>query len=154
MTPPVTVADFKAYWTRGFPYGTDASTTVTDGDIQRALNDATINFNPDLWEAGLDLNTGFLYLAAHFLASAVQMAGGLDMNIGVQNAGGMPISAQTVGSVSLTFELPERWKNDPSIAPFLTTKFGITYVQMAMPRTSGNMQVVAGYNDTGAPNGL
>ena len=36
----------------------------------------------------------------------------------------------------------------------LTTKFGITYVQMAMPRTSGNMQVVAGYNDMGAPNGL
>ena len=151
MTPPVTVDDFKARFNRDFPYGTDPSSAVADADITNALNDATLIFNTALWDTGVELNTAFLMLAAHFLALNIQAVGGLGLSLGLENSGGSAISSQTVGSVSLSFELPEGWKNDPTVAPFLRTSYGIRYVQMAWPRMRGNFQTVAGFNDTGLP---
>lgn len=151
MTPPVTVADFKTRFARDFIYGTDPSAAVTDGDVQNALDDATLIFNTAMWETGTELNTAYLMLTAHMLALNIQAAGGLGLSIGEQNAGGAPIAAQSVGSVSLTFDLPESWKSNPTVSPFLRTTYGIRYIQMAWPRMRGNFAVVQGFNDTGLP---
>ena len=152
MTPPVTVADFKARFPE-FPYGT-ASGTVTDGMITNALNDACSMFNVALWNTGIELNTMFLFLAAHCLAQNVQAGGGLGLTLGAQNAGGAPINSRSVGSVSVGYQLPDKWVNDPTISPFLMTTYGIRYVQAAYPRMRGNMAVIGGFSDLGAPTGV
>ncbi len=151
VTPPIDADDFKARFARDFPFGDDPATQVTDGDIDAAISDATLIFNPEMWDGDVETQTAYLMLTAHLLALNIQASGGLGQANGVQNAGGMPISAQSVGSVSLTFELPESLKNNPTVAPFMRTTYGIRYIQMAWPRMRGNFQVVAGWNDTGVP---
>ncbi len=153
MTPPVDAADFKARFARDFIFDADTSVGVTDGDITNALNDATLIFNADLWAAGVELETAFLMLSAHFLALNIQAAGGIGLAQGAQNAGGAAINSRSVGSVSVGYDLPEKWKNSSIAAPFLRTDYGMRYFQMAAPRLVGNVAIAAGWNDTFGPTG-
>ena len=48
MTPPIDVEDFQGYFDRDFVYG-EAINTVREKDIQRAINEASLNFNESLF---------------------------------------------------------------------------------------------------------
>lgn len=149
MTPPVGIPEFKARFQRNWPYTVDPAEGVTDGDITSALNDATLIFNPAMWEQGVELNTMFLELAAHFLVLNVQAAGGLGIQGGLDSSGDLGVvTNKSVGSVSLTMEFAEALKNDPVFGPLMRTPYGARYASMAYPRTRGHMAVVAGFNDT------
>ena len=154
MTTPATVAEFKAQFDRDFIYGTGKE-TVRDGDIQRALTEATVDFNADLWSTD-ELKPAFLYAAAHFLVLNVQMAGGLaaaPTGKGVDNHGGGVTQSKAVGQVNINYALADKFQNDPILSQFLRTDYGQRYLQMASTRLVGNIAVVSGWNDTGGPGG-
>ncbi len=146
MTPPVTVADFKAQFVREFDYGARKD-QVLDADITRALIDTGFVFNPTLWVDDTEQSIAYLYATAHFLALNLQNAGGLSLentSQGVNSKGTGPIIAKSVGQVSLNFQFPEWVLNSPIMSGFLTTGFGQRYLQLLTPRCVGAGYVVDG----------
>ncbi len=146
MSFPPAIADFKAQFTRDFQYGTGMN-TVIDPDIQRGLNDALIVFNPGLWTTPAELNTAFLYVAAHFMVLNIQAAGGLsatNQGRGVQSKGGGTIESKGVGSANVGFAVPDFVRQSPVLSQFMRTDYGQKYLQLLTPRLVGNVTVVAG----------
>ncbi len=152
MSFPPSVADFKAQFTREFVYGASLD-KVQDNDIQRAINEASIAFNPGLWDGATplgsttELNIVYLYLSAHFMTLNIQGAGGLssvNRGRGVKSAGGGTIQSKSVGSVSVTYVIPEDIQNSPILGQFMRTDFGQKYLTLLTPRLVGNVALVSG----------
>lgn len=149
MAPPITVADFKAWFTREFIYGATPD-KVMDADITKALAQAATVFNEGLWEDVAETQLAFYYVAAHFLVIDIQMSGGLSatpLGKGVQSQGGGVIQSKTVGSVSVSYDLPESIMQSPILNQFMRTDFGQKYLSMLTPRLVGNVYAVAGNVD-------
>lgn len=146
---PVTVAEFKARFNRDFIYGKGPE-RVEDQDIQNALNDGTMVFNPSLWltnGAVDEKKIAFLFLAAHMMVLNIQAAGGLsatNMGVGVSSAGGGVIQQKSVGSVSLSFAMPDFVTKSPILSQFMKTDYGQKYLQLLIPRLVGGGDVVSG----------
>ncbi len=149
---PPAVADFKAQFNREFVYGPSLA-QVQDNDIQRSINEAWISFNPGLWDgvtalgSTTELNIAYLYVAAHYLVLNVQAAGGLstvNRGRGVKSSGGGTIQAKSIGSVSLTYVIPEDIQNSPILGQYMRTDFGQKYLTLLWPRLIGNVAVVSG----------
>lgn len=151
--PPL-VADFTAQFPREFVYGTGLD-SVTDNDIQRALNEAGIMFNQDLWDsttligASSEGGIAYMYLAAHLMVINIQqMAGGLSAvarGKGVRNSPqGVPV-ASGVGQANVTYQVPPpRVAENAILMDFFRTTFGQRYLAMIEPRLIGNVAIVSG----------
>jgi len=150
--PPVSVAQFKAQFTRDWPYGagTDA---VRDADIQNALNLAASYFNAVLFDttplgaAGSGNTTteqtlAYLYASAHFLVLNIQAAGGLraPSSFGGTRSGSKgPVSSKGVGGISESYVWPQSVTDNPMLFQFTQTAYGRQYLQMLMPKLVGNV---------------
>ncbi len=152
MSFPPSVSDFKAQFNREFVYGTSLA-TVQDADIQRSINEAGISFNQGLFDGQTplgtttELNIVYLYVAAHYLVLNIQGAGGLssvNRGRGVKSSGGGTILSKTVGSVSVTYVIPDHIANSPILGQFMRTDFGQKYLVLLTPRLVGNVAVVSG----------
>jgi hypothetical protein len=152
MSFPPSVSDFKAQFTREFSYGPSLA-QVQDNDIQRALNETSISFNPSIWDGQTALGTtteqniAYLYLAAHYMTLNIQGAGGLssvNRGRGVKSSGGGTIQSKSVGSVSVTYVIPEDIQNSPILGQYMRTDFGQKYLALLTPRLVGNVAIVAG----------
>lgn len=143
--PPVTITDFKTYYTREFVYG-DGPDRVMDIDITKALNQATFMFNKDLWDA-TEISIAFLTASAHFLVLNLQSAGGLsavNRNQGQNSHGQGVIASKSVGQISVNYTVPDFAINVPALAQFMKTDFGQLYLQMLQPRLIGGVQTMSG----------
>lgn len=143
-TPPITVSDFKSYFTREFIYGITPD-TVLDGDIERAINESTLVFNSNLWIVPEEQIIAYQYLTAHFLVLNIRTAGGLSDPVsgkGITSTGSGTISSKSVGSVSVGYSLPSFITNSSALSGFLKTEFGIKYLQLLAPRLVGNVSIV------------
>jgi hypothetical protein len=152
MSYPPAVADFQAQFPREFVYGTSLA-AVQIQDIQRAINEAGITFNPELWDGatplGLttELNIVYLYVAAHYLVLNVQGAGGLsavNFGRGVKSSGGGTIQTKSVGSLSIAYVIPEDISKSPILGQYMRTDFGQKYLCLLAPRLVGNVAIVSG----------
>ena len=152
MSYPPAVSDFKLQFVREFVYGPSPA-AVMDADIQRAINEAGITFNPGLWDgqtalgSTTELNIVYLYVSAHYLTLNVQGAGGLsavNFGRGVKSSGGGTIESKSIGSVSITYAIPDHIKNEPILSQFMRTDFGQKYLCLLTPRLVGNVAVVSG----------
>lgn len=132
------LADFKGYYVRDFPYGTDLS-QVQDQDILNALNDAAVNFNSSLCENQTVFSTLYLALAAHYLVMNIQAG-----QQGVAGQGTWLQQAKTVGSVSGSYAIPPRILANPFFAQLSQTKYGMKYLGMLLPRMVGPMFIAHG----------
>lgn len=133
-----TTDDFKAYFVRDFPYGTDPANNVLDSDISSALNDAEMDFPQFLFGTQQMFTTACLNLAAHWLYLNLKAAGGLS---------GQPNWIQTakaVGNVSESFQVPQRIMDNPEFAMLSQTFYGKKYLFIVLPLLSGQMYTVAG----------
>lgn len=133
-----TATDFKAHFTRDFPYGT-AINTVQDSDINKAIAEANFNFNSALFANQGEYTMGFLYLTAHFLV--------MDLRASSQGiSGNFPwmTTSKSVGSVSEGIDIPEFIKNNPMLAHFGKTYYGAKYINLIFPRLIGNMFPMTG----------
>jgi hypothetical protein len=133
-----TVSDFKTYFVRDFPYGTE-QTSVTDADITKALTDAGINFNPALWATQATYSIGYMLLAAHFMVMSFQSS-----SQGISGQFSWLESSKSVGSVSEGFTIPQRILDNPEFAWLSKTNYGAKYLMLVMPQLAGQMYVVCG----------
>ena len=138
---PPSNAAFQAQFFRDFPYApaTDPNNLdyVTGPDLTNASNEAVIAFNAGIFGNNADLL--FFYLWAHYLSLNLQNA-----------AKGIAAQAQFaqesigVGSVSMSNQIADEFKNNPLFSALLSTAYGRKYLEMAYPYTVGAAQVAWG----------
>jgi hypothetical protein len=158
ITPPATVADFKATFTRGFKYATGPD-GVMDSDIQTAIGRAVMLYNPCLFTPS-EGKTAFLLAVAHFVVVGIQAAGGLFPQMpGPAGAAGAPgasadatrntgsgvIGTKTTEKVTIQYAgLEKLMERFPTLAPFRQTDFGAQYAMIVGPRLMGRVTIAPG----------
>ena len=152
-SPPATLAEFKARFSRDFKFGAGQD-KVMDSDIDNAMADTTPLFNPALFDAATG-KLAFMLATAHFVVTNVQAAGGLSprsQGLGVENAPEEILSNKTVGGVSMSMvEPPEFVLKNTALRQFWSTDYGRKYLSLVEPRIRGAFGAVSGRSeaDTG-----
>lgn len=132
------VADFKAYFVRDFPYGTDVDTSVTDADIAKAYQQVNVNINQGLFDSQAAYTLGYLLLAAHYLVTDL-IAGQ-----GVNGAANWVEQSKSVGNVSQSFAIPQYILDNPLLSLFSKTNYGMQFLQLILPQLPGQMFISYG----------
>lgn len=146
MSWPPVVAEFKVRFDRDFTYAAGKD-SVRDTDIQNALNDAVALFNQSLWSSDTEKRTSYLFLTAHLMILNIQAAGGAtarNLGKGVKNTGGGVMQSKGVGSISVSYTIPERIANSPALNHFMRTDYGQRYLAMLYPRITGPVSIAHG----------
>lgn len=155
LTPPASIADFKNQFSRDFKYGNGLD-TVRDVDIQNGLNFASTVFNPALFDVTLigtvpnqtsEAMMAYLSVSAHFLAMALQAAGGLSAISRFQgplSQGEGIVTGKGVGGVNINYSWPSTVTDNPALFQFTKTKYGQDYLQVLVLKLVGNVGVVYG----------
>ena len=134
------IADFKLFFARDFPYGTDPNTSVTDADIAKAFTITNSNgVNQCFFGDQASYTTGYLYLSAHFMVLNLQSS-----SQGINGQFNWLEQSKSVGSVSQAFAIPQRILDNPEFAFYTKTNYGAMYLQMVLPQLSGNIYTVEG----------
>lgn len=120
----------------------DADNYILDDDITQAFVEAGSLLNQGLFNSDGMIKNGFLYLAAHFLANNIKTA-----LAGVQSAAGQPVNSRTVGSMTESYTIPQAYIDDPVLAAYTTTGYGMKYLSLVLPALRGNIGVVAGWTN-------
>lgn len=134
-----TIDDFKAYFVRDFPYGTDPLTSILDADIAKAYGQVNFGINQSLFDIQENYTIGYLLLAAHWLV--------VDMRASSQGIAGQFSwleSSKSVGSVSEGFSIPQRIMDNPFFAYLTKTNYGAKYLMLLLPQLTGNMYIACG----------
>ena len=110
-----------------------------DSDIDRAFVEAYANFNENLFETEDLKKIAFYYLSAHYLCIDRRNADG---SYG-SNVSGM-MQSKTVGNVSASYVVPQRYLKNPYFAFLAQTGFGNKYLSYILPRSVARCMWVAG----------
>lgn len=145
----ITVADFKTRFYRDFYYTNQNPNqeqtpppnidTVQDIDITNAFMDAQALFNQGLISSAdgqTFIQPAYLYLSAHCLCLNLKAASN---GINSGGTGGFPVNGRTVGSVSESYTIPQAYIDDPVLAQYTQTAYGMKYLAMVLPYLRGNM---------------
>ena len=131
MNYPPSVDDFKTFFARDFNFAPadDASNQdyVLDADISRAITEASINFNDGLFDSTI-IGTIFAYLVAFHLVANLQNSAK-----GISSQSKFPISSESVGGVSIAFQIPDRYAKDAMIQQYTQNGYGKKYIEFALP---------------------
>lgn len=133
------VAEFKTYFVRDFPYGTDIETSVTDADIAKAFQQVNVNISQGLFTDQSIYTVGYLLLAAHFLVMNLRAA-----SQGISGRASWLEQSKSVGSVSQGFAIPEYILNNPLLSIYSQTNYGMQYLQLLLPLLPGQMFISYG----------
>lgn len=134
-----TVDDFKAYFVRDFPYGTNPDTSILDSDISKAQVEARYNFNERFASSQEYFSMLFNYLTAHYLCLDLRAA-----SQGIQGQYSWVQTSRSVGSVSEGLQVPQRIMDNPELAMLTKTTYGGKYLQLILPQLSGQIFSVFG----------
>lgn len=133
------VAEFKEYFYRDFPYGTDPETSVLDQDITKAFVMVNVNFSECLFADQGSYSVGYLLLAAHYLVMNLRASSqGLSGQFSFQE------QSKSVGSVSQAFAIPQRILDNPDWAILCKTNYGAQFIQLILPQLTGQVFNVYG----------
>jgi hypothetical protein len=116
-----------------------ADNYVADADITEAFGEAGLVFNQALFTGDENIKRAYLFLAAHFLS--IDLRNGLG---GIGGVVGMPVTQRSVGSTSESYQVPQAYIDDPILAQYTSTGYGMKYLGMVMPRIVGNVAAVFG----------
>ncbi len=133
------VADFKEYFYRDFPYGTDPATDILDQDIAKAFGQTNVNINQALYADQGSYNISYFLLAAHYLVVDIQMA-----SQGINGQFNFVEQSKSVGSVSQSFAIPQRILDDPYFSMLSKTNYGAKFLQLLLPQLAGQMWIAHG----------
>ncbi len=133
------VSDFKVYFTRDFPYGTDQETSVLDTDIAKAFGQTNMGLNPALFSNQAAYTIGYLLLSAHWLVIDLRAS-----SQGINGQFSFLESSKSAGSVSQSFAIPQRVLDDPYMAMLAKTNYGAKYLQLLLPQLAGQMFIAYG----------
>lgn len=134
----ITVAGFKTYFFRDFPYG-NTTMTVMDVDIRNALIQATCFLNKSLFCSTGTYNLNILLLAAHFLVMSLRASAQ-----GISGTFAWMTTSKSVGSVSESYQIPDRIMENPEFAMLTKTTYGAQFLFNILPELTGQIFVVAG----------
>lgn len=107
-----------------------------DEDIQEAIQEASINFNKNLFPDCVKTKTAFGLLVAHFLT--------VDFNNAIGAGGAGITTSKSVGSVSEGYAIPAWLTNNEVLSTFATTGYGIKYASLIRPLLVGNIMLFKG----------
>lgn len=133
------VADFKAYFNRDFPYGVDANTTVLDSDISKAFQMTNININQGLFGYQSSYTVAYLLLSAHYLVMNLRSS-----SQGINGQFNFLEQNKSVGAIAQSFAIPQRVLDNPDWAILCKTNYGAQFIQLILPQLAGNMFTVHG----------
>lgn len=134
-----TIAEFKAYFFRDFPYGTDINTSVTDADINKAFSQTNVNISQGLFQNQETYQIGYLLLAAHYLVTDLRMS-----SQGLSGQYNWAETSKSVGSVSQSFAIPQGILDNPYFAMLARTNYGAKYLELIVPLLAGNVGIAFG----------
>lgn len=136
------VDDFKYFFMRDFPYGDDEAgfEFVLAADIQKGIDAAAAFINQALYPTQEQYNIGFLNLAAHYMVMSLRAS-----SQGVAGKVNWMEVGKTVGSVSQSFQIPQRIMDNPSYAILCQTSYGLMFLQNILPKLVGQMFIVCGW---------
>ena len=90
----------------------------------------------------------YCYLTAHLLVLSLQNSGGPGAPLsymGPGSSGGGVVQSKSVDGVSISYGLPDRVVNSPTLSQYLRTGYGQKYLQMLAPKIPGRrVSVVMG----------
>ena len=133
------VQDFKDYFFRDFPYGTDIETSVTDQDISNAFAMTNTTINQALFGYQASYTMGYLLLSAHFLVTNLRAS-----SQGMNGQYSFLEQSKSVGSVSQSFAIPQRILDDPYWSMLTKTNYGAEYLQLLLPQLTGQVFIAYG----------
>ena len=133
-----TVSEFKAQFTRDFPYGT-SSDSVLDSDIVKAISQADFIVNESLFSDETKFKFAFNYLAAHYLVTNLKAS-----SQGLNGGFSWIESSKSVGSVSQSFNIPPAILSNPILSLIAKTNYGAMYLSLVLPLTYGQVTSVSG----------
>lgn len=133
-----TVAEFKTFFARSFPFGTDPNTSVLDSDVTTALaSGAAMIYSAFPTQAAYTY--GFNLLSAHYLVLNLRAA-----SQGMNGQYNFLQSSKGVESVSESFSIPQRILDNPYWAMLCKTHYGAQYLESILPLMSGQVFTVCG----------
>lgn len=112
---------------------------VQPQDISNAFAEAQVVFNQSLFGSDAVITLAYLYCAAHYLVNDLRTAAQ-----GVDSTGAFPVSSRSVGSMSESYQIPDRYKDSPQLAFFTSTGYGQKFLSLLLPNLVGNVVAVAG----------
>ncbi len=134
-----TIAEFKAYFVRDFPYGTDPTTSILDADINKAFGQTNFNISQDMFATQGNYQIAYMLLAAHYLVTDLRMS-----SQGLSGQYSWAESSKSVGSVSQSFAIPQKILDNPFFAMLARTNYGAKYLELIMPLLAGQVGYVCG----------
>lgn len=123
------------------PIKDDVSNYLSDNDIEKAINEAMLNFNMDLFaEDCCAARIPLLYLTAYYLVVDIKngMAGI------TSNAYSGFVASKSVGNVSESYGIPAWVQNNPALNLYMDNGYGKKYLTYLIPRTSGFFYLAKG----------
>lgn len=133
------VQQFKDFFFRDFPYGTDLNVNVLDEDITKAFTLTNVNMNQGLFADQGSYNVGYFYLSAHYLVMNLRAS-----SQGINGQFNFPEASKSVGSISQSFSIPQRVLDNPDWAVLMMTNYGAQFMQLILPQLAGQMYAVFG----------
>lgn len=121
------------------PYSDNVNNYVLDSDIESAFARAQIVFNQSLLSDDASITVAYLICSAHFLCVALRTS-----QTGLNGGGGFPIQSKTVGSMSSSYMIPDRYRLSPILSTYTSTSYGMEYLSLVLPDLVGNYQAVIG----------
>lgn len=134
-----TIAEFKAQFTRDFPYGTDPNTSILDSDIANAMVYTRVNFNQGLWADQTSFSLGYNLLTAHYLVMNIRQS-----SQGISGQYNFLQNSKGAGSVNEAFSIPQRVLDNPEFAMLAKTNYGAQYLLLVLPQMAGQVFSVRG----------
>lgn len=142
------IDDFKNYFTRDFPYGTDPSISILDTDIAKAYGQVNFAINPALFSNQENYILGYLWLAAHWLVVDLRAS-----SQGIAGRYNWLETSKSVGNVSASYGIPPRILENPNFAMLSQTQYGAKYLQLLLPGLISNVFTVMGHTGADGPSG-
>lgn len=133
------VQDFKNFFVRDFPYGTDVNTSVLDADIAKSFQFTNVNMNQGLFGDQGSYSVGYLLLSAHYLVMNLRAS-----SQGINGQFNFLQASKGVSGVNEAFSIPQRVLDNPDWAILCKTNYGAQFIQLILPQLAGQIYTVAG----------
>ncbi len=134
-----TVQDFKDFFVRDFPYNADPELGVTDSDIANAFRLTNVQINCDFFGTQDTYSLYYLYLAAHYLVTNLNTS-----SAGVGGSWSGLVASKSVGSVSTSYSIPQKYLDNPQFGWLAATRYGSMYLSFIIGQLSGAIFTVHG----------
>lgn len=133
------VTDFKSYFFRDFPFGTDLNQNVLDADIANAMQMTNININQGLFSEQANYTVGYFLLTAHYLVMNLRQS-----SQGINGQFAFLEQSKGAGSISTSVAIPQRILDNPNWSMLMKTNYGAQYIQILLPGLTAQMYSVPG----------